>query len=458
MSPAPGYMSRAPRMPAHRERPLAMPLPKSVRLKNGLRLLHLPRHDLPLVHLSLVLRSGHAADPAGEPGVAFATAALVDEGAGERTALDISADLQDLGTALYISVDAETTTMTLDLLRDQLEPALAILADVLIRPHLAADELERVKAEIVSRGEDRRSDPTQSASLALSSAVYGRHPYGRPVLPLPRSVGRLRRGQVVRFFRERYSPRNALMMVAGDVILDRLEPLVQRTLGRWRRAGGAPRRARAPRPPSAGPRLIVVPREGAAETVLRVGHLLPPRRAVDPVHVQLLNTVLGGSFTSRLNMNLRERHGFTYGAGSSMTLMCEHGMLSISAQVAPEATVPALRETLRELRGLSRRAVGSRELAKARALLLEELPASAETLGGLSDAYLELALHREAMGSLNELPVRLLDATPAVLHELAGQLLRPENATLVVVGEVAQSELERAFGPAQIRDVDADLT
>jgi zinc protease len=443
-------------MAAHGERPLSLPHPGSVRLKNGIRLLHLPRHDLPLVHLSLVLRSGHAADPAGEPGVAFATAALVDEGAGPRSALDISADLQDLGTALHITVDAESTSMTLALLRDQLEPALAILADVLMRPHLSLAELERVKAEIVSRGEDRRSDPSQIASLSLSSAVFARHPYGRSVLPLPQHVARLRRNQVVRFFRQHYRPQNTLMMVAGDVTRRDLEQLVQRALGRWRRgAGQASRRSRAPRPPAAGPRLIVVPREGATETVLRVGHLLPPRKAVDPVHVQLLNTVLGGSFTSRLNMNLRERHGFTYGAGSSMTLMREHGLLSISAQVAREVTVPALRETLRELRGLSRRAVGGRELAKARALLLEELPASAETLAGLSDGYLELALHRERLGSLNKLPLRLADATPAIIHELAGKLLRPEQATLVAVGDIAASELESAFGvAAQRRDTD----
>ena len=198
---------------------------------------------------------------------------------------------------------------------------------------------------------------------------------------------------------------------------------------------------------------MVVRRADSDETVLRVGHLLPGRGQVEPTQVDLLNTVLGGSLTSRLNMNLRERNGFTYGVGSAMTLMRKHGFLAISAQVAREATTPALVETLREMNGLARRPVGRQELAKARALLVEDLPASAETLAGLSEAYLDLALHRERLSNLNRLPDRLALATPESVHALARRLLRADDATVVAVGE-PPPDLEQTFGPAEIWDVD----
>jgi len=447
-------MTRAPSLPPPPHHPFSLPVPRRLRLDNALQVSLLERCELPLVHVSLVLRSGHALDPLGEAGVAFTTAALVDEGAGERSALQIAADLQELGTALQISVDVESTTIAMDLLREHLDPALAILADVLLRPHLDRRELERVRAEIVSRGEHRRSDPSQAASLALAGAVFGAHPYGRPALPRPPAAAALGRRQVVSFHREHYRPHNAMLLVAGDVGPESLTRMLSRHLRGWR-PGRRCRRRFAPAP-RRGPHLVLVSRPGAAENVLRVGHRLPPRRQLDVAMVQLLNTILGGSFTSRLNANLRERHGYTYGASSSFSLMRQHGLLTAAAQVDRDATVPALHEMLHEMRRLTRRAVSRRELDKARALLVEELPASAESLGGLAESYLELGLHREPWNSLNCLPTKLAGASPDQLLGLARRLLLPEQATVVVVGDVARvgPELARIYGPAEHRDLD----
>jgi len=458
MSSRPRQMERAPRLPPPPARPFALPRPIRFRLDNALEVVLVRGgHDLPLVHVSLALRSGHAADGARDPGVAFVTAALVDEGAGRRSALEITRDLQALGTALHISVDADSTTLALDVLQGELEPALEIIADVVLRPHLAARELERVRGELISRAEDRRADPSQVAGLALAAAVFGDAPHGRPALPRPAVTAAIRREQVARFHRDHYRPDNAVLLVAGAVERSALERMVRSRLGRWRPGGR--RVSGGARPPARGPRLVLVPRRDAAESVLRVGRLLPPRRALDPEAVDLLNTILGGSFTSRLNLNLRERHGFTYGAGSSCSLTRGNGLLSVATQVERGATSPALREILNELRKLTRRRVGRAELAKARSLVLEELPSSAETLAGLADEYLELALYREPLSRLNRLPLRLREVTPEALLALARRLLSPEDATLVVVGDQDRliDELQRAYGPAQLRDVDGNL-
>lgn len=450
-------MERAPRLPPPPARAFALPQPIRFRLDNGLEVVLVRSgQDLPLVHVSLAFRSGHAADGARDPGVAFVTAALVDEGAGRRSALEITRDLQALGTALHISVDADSTTLALDVLRDGLEPALGIVADVVLRPHLAARELERVKGELTSRAEDRRADPSQVAGLVLAAAVLGDTPHGRPALPLPAVTAAIRREQVARFHRDRYRPDNAVLLVAGAVERTALERIVRSHLGRWR-SGGRRGDGRA-RPPARGPRLVLVRRADAAESAIRVGRRLPSRRALDAEAVDLLNTILGGSFTSRLNLNLRERHGFTYGVGSSCGLTRGHGLLSVATQVERGVTSPALREILNELRRLTRRRVSRAELTKARSLVLEELPSSAETLAGLADEYLELALYREPLGQLNRLPLRLEEVTPEALLALARRLLSPEDATLVVVGDQDRliAELERVYGPAQLRDVDGN--
>lgn len=443
-----------PRLPRASLEPLAVPRPHRLTLDNGLRVLCVEQHQLPLVHLVLVVHAGHAEDPAEQPGVAFATAAMVDEGAGPRSALAISEALQEIGSSLNIVVDADATTLSLEVLRPHLDRALDLLADVVLRPHLAVEELDRVKGELVQRGVERRSEPTQVANLVLSTAVFGDHPYARPGLPLPADVARIRRAQVARFHRGRYRPDNALLVAAGDIGPKELGSLLARRFGRWR-PGVLPRRPRC-RPPRTGPRLVLVEREGAPETVLRVGHLLPRRRALPHAEVELLNTILGGSFTSRLNRNLRERHGFTYGVGSSFGLMREHGLLTVATQVETGVTVAALTEILRELAHLAGKPVGQREISKARSLVVEQLPEQAETLGGLVGIYAELATFGQPLTTISDLPVRLAALEPATLLATARRVLRPDAATLVVVGDLSRlsAVLERTFGPALRRDTE----
>ena len=446
---------RRPRIPSA-PAPFDPPQPRRLRVGH-LDVLHLERRDLPLVHVDLVLASGSGHDAPDSPGVAFATAALLDEGAGRRSALEISGELQDLGTSLSTAVDLESTSLSLDVLRSNLDGALAILADVVLRPHLAQSELERIQAEMAARSLERRASPSQVAQLALWAAVYGRHPFARPALPLPGGRA-VRRRDVVRFHRERYRSSGAFLVVAGDVGRDELEALVGPLFGSWRPdivAGWAPAR-----PPPRGPRLVLVEREGADESVLRVGQILPGRSSVGRgsarAEVQLLNTILGGSFTSRLNRNLRERHGYTYGAHSSFVLLRRHGLFVVGAQVESRVTARALGQILIELEAIGRRPVSRAELDKARSLALEEIPEGMETLRGLADAFVDLEFYGEPLGALRRQPLALARVTPDGLLRTARRLVRPDEATLVCVGDVARlrAELERSFGPAEDRDLD----
>lgn len=451
-APRPKWMSRPP-LPGH-DSPFSFPGATRLCLKNGLRVLLVERHELPLVRVQLAVGSGTAEDPPDLPGVAYATAAMVDEGAGERDALGVSSAMSEIGTTLVTLVDEDSTTLSLQTLRPHLDRGLEIMADVVLRPHLAGRELARIKEETQQRALERRGQPNSVATICLNAAVFGRHPYGRPVLPRPDAIERIRVSHLRRFHRLCYRPDNALMIVAGALTPEELLAAIEPRLGSW--SPGAPPRRRHCRPPAGGPRLLAVDRPGASETVLRLGHLAPKRRTRRYPAIDLLNTLLGGSFTSRLNQNLRETRGFTYGVDSSYSLMRHAGIFTVRTSVETGATRAALDEILKELEALISHGVTPEELEKARRLVVEELPARAETLRGIVDAHAELGIYNLAANGLRRMPQQVAALRPKEIHSLARDLLHPREATIVVVGDLTRiaSDLERSFGPAQRWGVD----
>jgi predicted Zn-dependent peptidase len=428
-------------------------------LESGLPGFLLERHDLPLVHLRISLLSGGAAEPSDVPGAAYATSHMLEEGAGSRTAVRLSAAIQQIGAGLATWADGDTSAIGVQVLRTHLDRALDIVVDMLLRPRLEAQEWRRARADLRDRALGRRSEPGQVATLGLKAVVYGDHPYARPALPLLRHVEALGVGTLRRFHRAHYRRENGIVVAAGDVTARELEVKLGRRLAGWRTgsgvAGGAPA-AKIDRRRSGGLRLAVVDRPGASQSVIRVGHLGRARRDAPYAALRLLNTILGGSFTSRLNQNLREKHGFTYGVGSSFSLPRGPGLFTVRTSVGTEDTVPALREIFRELEALRQRPVRRSELDKAKELVLQGLPAQAETLEALADTYSIIALHGLPVDTLLRLPEDVARVTPAALLEVAQELILPHRATVVVVGDMARlvGPLEKDYGRAQVLDED----
>ena len=422
--------------------PFHFPTPQVVELGDGLQALLLEDHRLPLVHLQLVVRAGLSAEPPEEAGVAYACASMIDEGAGSRSALQLAAAVQQIGAGLWLWTGWDSSNLSLQVLHQHLDAALALLADVLLRPHFDAEEWRRVREEIRGRGLQRRAEPTESASLGLSRLVYGGHPYSRPLLPMPDEVMALKLPAVRRFHQAYYRRDRATVVVAGDLTPAELQDKLGRRLEGWRgrTTASAPRPGVPPRP--RGRRLGLVDRPGAPQSAVRVGHLCPPRRELDWAAVKLLNTVLGGSFTSRLNLNLRERNGFTYGIGSSFHLTRGPTLLKISTSVATEDTAASLREILSELDQLRQVPVKKAELGKAQRLVVESLPAEAETLEDLTEEYGGLVVHELPLDTITRLPEQVAAVSPARLQQWAQQLLQPERATLVVVGDATRLRAE----------------
>jgi zinc protease len=445
----PSLMSRQPALgPAEG---FVFPQPVRLRLPGGMRGLLIERHDLPLVQLRLVILSGTSA------GSAFATVQMLDEGAGGRSALQLSSDLMQIGASLSMSAQGDHSTVGMQVLRPHLDAGLDILADVVLRPRFLSAEWKRVRGELLSRASQRRSQPAHVAQLGLKRVIYGAHPYGRPTLPLPAQLEGLRIDELRSFHRQHYRPDNVIFVVAGAVSATEIERRLASRFGGWRAPRGrSARAARVASPPSSPQRLALADREGASQSVLRVGELGPARRDVDYAALRLLSAIFGGSFTCRLNQNLREKHGFTYGARASFSLPRQAGMLAISASVDTKDTTAALREIFRELQAMRDRRPTRAELDKARQLVIEELPALAETLDGLVGVYGEIAALDLPLDTIAKLPEEVAAVSAERVQRLARELLHPARASIVVVGDLAKirGPLQQVYGKAKLLDAD----
>jgi predicted Zn-dependent peptidase len=422
---------------------LKLPAVRSATLPNGLQLAVVEMHKVPVVNVSLVLDAGTVRDPAELPGLATFTATMLQQGAGGRSALDIADEAAFLGAQLGTSAGYDVATVSLQVPKRRLGPALDLLADVVVRPTFADSEVTRQRELRRTQLIQQRDEPVQVANVAFPAIVYGwAHPYGRPLTGTDGSVTGLTRERVADFHRTFYRPNATRLLVVGDVTLDEARRLVAERFGSWARADvpAAPAAA-APSLPVAAPRAIyLIDKPGAAQSVVRIGHVGPARDTPDYFALQVLNTILGGSFTSRLNQNLRETRGYTYGAGSSFSLRRRGGPFVAQASVVTAKTDSSLIEFLKELRHIRDEAVPAPELEKAKQYLTLGLPGDFETTGGAAFRFRDLLIYGLPFAYYAGYIDRINAVTTADVQRVARQYIDPDRFDIVIVGDRSQIE------------------
>ena len=468
----------AARAPAIGPLPALAPAPPGrFELRNGLPVISVPRRTAPVVSLRLVVRSGADADPPALAGLAAATADMLDEGAGERGALEIAEELERLGAQLSLFVSRDGSELALQVPAAGFHRALAIVGDVLMRPRFAAPDWKRVQNDRVTALVQRRDSPEAVAALVADRALYGdQHPYGRPTAGYQRTMKGIGTVDLRGFYRDHWRPDNATLVVAGNFDPARLEGEVAQALGGWNADGaGASRAAAAPEPAPARaptrapgargkngwrpPRFVLVDKPDAPQTVLR---LVGPGVAVsspDRPPLEALATLLGGSFTSRLNSNLRERNGYTYGASASFSFLRQPGPFSVGAAVFTKVTDAALGEMFKELGALRTANVKREELAKVRALLQQDRAEALATTEGAAGLYGELALYGLPLDEPQRFTRALTRVDVASLRRLARRSIDPAALTVVAVGDRAaiQAAMQSAGLPSpELRDADGE--
>jgi zinc protease len=424
-------------------------------LPNGLKIVVLEHHELPLVDVMLQIRSGGESDPPGKTGMAALVAAMLSEGTTNRTALQIADQAAFLGVQLNASSGWEQSTVSLHTPTAQLDSALALFSDVALRPNFPAGDLERVRKIRLTALQQLRDRAPAIADRAFASAVFGaQHPYGRPLAGTEVSVASIARDDVQRFYTTYYRPNNATLLVVGDVRPDDVERRARELFGAWAR-GTVPAAPTATPSGATGTRVVIVDKPGAEQTSFRLGGIGAPRSTSDYFPLQVMNTILGGSYTSRLNANLRETRGFTYGAFSGFGLRRSAGPFIASAEVVTAKTDSALMEFLKELRAI-RDTVPAAELVKAKRYLQLGLPSNFETTQGIAQEFLPLLAYGIPLDFHASAVQRYGAVTQADVQRVARQYVNPDRLTIVVVGDRKVIEPGiRALNPGEIitRDI-----
>jgi zinc protease len=413
-------------------------LPAAVRrtLSNGLQVVYVRHGSLPVVHATLLLPAGTAVDPANLPGLAAFTAQMLDEGAGGKSALELSGALDLLGATVSASAGWDATTVELHVLRDRLAQALPLMADIVARPDFPEAEITRVREERITELTSARDVPATIANNAFYSTIFGAsHPYGR--LPAVESTRRFDRAAIKAFHEASYRPRGSTLILVGDVNADMLHPVLERALSAW--TGSASQAA----PPAASSApaanlVVVIDKPGAPQSVIRIGHPGVARSNPDYFPLIVMNTILGGSFTSRLNMNLREVHGFSYGASSSFGMRRGVGPFVAGASVTTAKTDSSVAEVLREIRRLRDEPVPAEELQKAKNNVALGLPAEFETTQGVAAQLAQVELYGLPADFYNQYVQRVMAVTAEDLQRVARQYLQPDRSVVVVVGDQGQ--------------------
>lgn len=413
---------------------LRLPPVTTRQLPNGLKIVVVEQHELPIADVILELRTGGEADPAAKAGTAALAAVMLTEGTTTRSALAIADQAAYLGVRVSAASGWEQSTVSLHAPTAQLDSALALFADVALRPAFPAPDLERVRKVRLTALQQMRDRGPAIADRAYATALYGaQHPYGRPLSGTEASVASISRDDLTRFYGTYYRPNNATLLVVGDVRPDDVERRAQALFGSWARAD-APVGTTATAPGRSATTVVLIDKPGAAQSSFRLGGIGAPRSTSDYFALQVLNTILGGSFTSRLNQNLRETHGFTYGASSGFSFRRSAGPFTASAEVVSAKTDSALAEFMKELRAI-RDTVPSAELAKAKRYLQLGLPEDFETTGSIAGQMLPLITYGIPLDFYDTAVQNIGAVTQADVQRVARQYVNPDKLTLVIVGD-----------------------
>ena len=438
-------------------RALKLPPVQRLRLSNGVAVLLVEQHEVPVVQLNVVARAGAGADPRDKPGLASLTADMLDEGAGSRSTLQIADEVDYLGVDLDAGAGWDLTSVGLHAPLKRFAAALPIFADVALRPTFPAAELERVRKDRLTELLQLRDEPRALASIAFANALYGRdHRYGTAVIGTETSVGAFSRADLALFHERTFTPANSAILVVGDVTAAFIQPELEKAFGGWKAPPGSAPEGVPAAPQVAARGIWIVDKPGSAQSEIRIGRIGPPRSTRDYFALTVMNTILGGSFTSRLMQNLREQHGYAYGASSRFDFRLSTGPFVAAAAVQTDKTAPALTEFFKELEAI-RKTVTETEVAKARNYVALSFPSDVETTGDIASRLADQFVYDLPADWLDSYVSRIGAVTLEDVRRVANEFIDPGKVAVVIVGDRSKIEAEVKslnLGPIRVLSVD----
>ena len=438
---------------------LDFPTIERAQLSNGVRVHYAQRTAVPATLMSMSFNAGYAADPANARGLQNFVTSLMEEGTTTRSSRQLAEEQERLGATIDASGSADRTTVQLSALSANLAPSLDLLADVVKNPAFAESEVNRVRTQVVTAIAQQKQDPNGIASRALPALLYGpNHPYGTTALGDDAAVARLTRDDLVSFQQSWLRPDNLDIFVVSDRSLAELTPLLEARFGNWV-APAAPKGAKAfSRPPApTGQRIVLIDRPGSPQSVISGGFVTNVDPRSDVIALQSANDILGGNFLSRINMDLRETKGWSYGVRGSLPLSEQSVPYIVSAPVQADRTgdsIQALRDNFASF--LRDKGVSDEELSRTMANNINALPGQFETSAAILRAMQTLALYGRPDDYYEQLAERYRGQTRATLDAAARAAINPNQFVWVVVGDAGKvrPQLTKLGIPVELRTAD----
>ena len=435
---------------------LNLPVPETFKLSNGLSVYLLERHGLPIVSMQLSSLSGTESNPPDKPGLAAFTASMLDEGTEKRSTLKIADDLEQLGTSLVTVSGVDSSRIAMRTLSKTAEPAFELFSDLLLHSAFEQKEIDRVRNLRITALDQEKDDPNALARRGVYKVLYGpKHPYGYEDDGTSASLKTITRDDLVKFWQSSYTPQNSALIIAGDMTKEQAKTLAEKYLGSWKGSGTA----RAPLTvPASPPRAIyVINKDAAPQTALFIASIGLARSSPDYIPSFVANNVLGGMFSSRLNMNLREKHGYTYGTHSRFGARRAPGPFSASAQIRTDVTAPAVTEYFKEFENMHKTPASPEELKMAKDSFALSLPGDFETSLSIANQLSNLFVYNLPVDYYRTLPAKINAVSAADVQGIVEKYIKPANMSVILVGDKAKimPELQK-LNLGKVEELDTD--
>jgi len=435
---------------------LKLPTPETLELPNGLKVFLVEQKALPIVSANIIVLSGSGGNPPDRPGLASFTTEMLDEGTQKRSAMQIAESADLLGASLTTGSSTDYSFVAFRTLKRNVDAAFELGADLLLRPAFPEDEIDRVRHDRLTELMRHRENPNAVAGKVFIRALYGTdHPYGNIEVGTEGSLETMSRDHLTDFWRKGFTPDRAALIMSGNVTLSEIGEIARQHLGSWSGVGRG--FALPPVKSDQSPRILLIDKPDSPQTVLRVGHVGAERSNPDYIPIDVMNTALGGLFSSRINMNLREEHGYTYGASSVFVFRRGPGPFLVGTSVQTDVTAAAVGEIIKELKRMRESAPSPEELAIAKDSISRSLPGLFETTAQSASSMGQLFVYDLPLDYYRRLPEQIEEVGAEDIQRVARQYLKPDQLVVVAVGDRSKIEPDLAkLGISEVEFCDPD--
>ncbi|MCP9463971.1 MAG: insulinase family protein [Nitrospira sp.] len=412
--------------------------PVKTLLTNGLTVIVLEQHDLPLVHIQALIKAGSAHDPPEKAGLANLTASLLDEGTTTRSSKQLAEQIDFIGAALEIDTSEDFTTVSMRVLKKDVGLGFTLLSDVLLHPIFPQREFERVRAQILGEIASDNDDPTRLAMKTFHQLVFPNHPYYWPVIGFEDTVSHIEWRDIQHFYTKEYLPNQTILVIVGDITVEQATGLARTHFGSWK-AGPLPARP-AKRPASLDKKIVRLIDKDLTQSTIVLGHGGISRTNPDFYAITVMNHILGaGGFSSRLMDTVRDKQGLVYGITSHYDARVMPGPFWVSLQTKTDTTNQAIEAVLAEIKAIRDAPVSDQELAEAKAFLIGSFPLRFDTTAKLARLLAQVEFYGLGFEYFSLYPKLIERVTKEDVQRVAKQYLNPRHYALVVVGNLTKA-------------------